>query len=873
MRRHQCRSGSRCKLGLLFRESHGWPSRCSLLVLLIFLVNQDRLPSKRLREWSEVTAKRRRTGSWHCPPLVSPRADTAGRSLLAKRRDSEARSASQLVDAGSKKPAHSDAKKAVAGSLSKASDQSDSEESNDTGSDGEAEADGQTVGGKAQDDAIEVKDAETLWRVNIEAVYRRKNPKLLSKVSELIAKYKANGTPLSHLYAKVCRTYELDPKVMWATRSEAEEDEGDADGACFKDNAFEEGEAKDGPSGPSGAAKPEASNSTSSMVPGSIFGDSLGLAAAGKPADGDAQSASSSSIFTFGAAKPPDSSTGGLFSASDAKPSTDIFRFGAEPAQSGSSASGSLFAPVGTGGSIFGDATAGSAANIQSGSQSASPSDIFASLFGASSGSSSASSGSSGIFGATSGSSSIFGNSGAVPGESANSGASSILGSSGSIFGAGSSGASSIFGASSGSASNIFASSGPGAGPSTGASIFGESSAPSIFGGSSSGSNPGASGSSSIFGANTGGGSSMFGANTASSSNIFGASSGSSDMFVAASGGGSNIFGATSGGGPPVFGATSGGGHLWAQASLVQLREEAQESLVRLREEVPLCLERLREEAQASLVQLREEAQASLVRLREQVPMCLVRLREEAQASLVQLREEAQVSLVRLREEGQASLVRHQEEAPVSLGRLQEEPQAALVRLQQEVRIFLVQHLVVRQTFSAQTPAGVQASLALQVVQCSMLHLLPLRLHLAFSAPRSRVGRRMLLERRVLEAASSSLEAHLRKAPEKLWPTNVWQQHVHVWAGSTVPRWRVWAFARLWRSCRTFWQSRCSFRRPTRRTRAAPQAPQGGCAFGAPPGQGAFGGQAGAGGNLFAQPNASGPPPGRRIVKAKRRAG
>ncbi|CAJ1408241.1 unnamed protein product [Effrenium voratum] len=560
MRRHQCRSGSRCKLGLLFRESHGWPSRCSLLVLLIFLVNQDRLPSKRLREWSEVTAKRRRTGSWHCPPLVSPRADTAGRSLLAKRRDSEARSASQLVDAGSKKPAHSDAKKAVAGSLSKASDQSDSEESNDTGSDGEAEADGQTVGGKAQDDAIEVKDAETLWRVNIEAVYRRKNPKLLSKVSELIAKYKANGTPLSHLYAKVCRTYELDPKVMWATRSEAEEDEGDADGACFKDNAFEEGEAKDGPSGPSGAAKPEASNSTSSMVPGSIFGDSLGLAAAGKPADGDAQSASSSSIFTFGAAKPPDSSTGGLFSASDAKPSTDIFRFGAEPAQSGSSASGSLFAPVGTGGSIFGDATAGSAANIQSGSQSASPSDIFASLFGASSGSSSASSGSSGIFGATSGSSSIFGNSGAVPGESANSGASSILGSSGSIFGAGSSGASSIFGASSGSASNIFASSGPGAGPSTGASIFGESSAPSIFGGSSSGSNPGASGSSSIFGANTGGGSSMFGANTASSSNIFGASSGSSDMFVAASGGGSNIFGATSGGGPPVFGATSGGG-------------------------------------------------------------------------------------------------------------------------------------------------------------------------------------------------------------------------------------------------------------------------------------------------------------------------
>ncbi|CAJ1427731.1 unnamed protein product [Effrenium voratum] len=731
---------------------------------------EDRLPSKRLREWSEVTAKRRRTGSWHCPPLVSPRADTAGRSLLAKRRDSEARSASQLVDAGSKKPAHSDAKKAVAGSLSKASDQSDSEESNDTGSDGEAEADGQTVGGKAQDDAIEVKDAETLWRVNIEAVYRRKNPKLLSKVSELIAKYKANGTPLSHLYAKVCRTYELDPKVMWATRSEAEEDEGDADGACFKDNAFEEGEAKDGPSGPSGAAKPEASNSTSSMVPGSIFGDSLGLAAAGKPADGDAQSASSSSIFTFGAAKPPDSSTGGLFSASDAKPSTDIFRFGAEPAQSGSSASGSLFAPVGTGGSIFGDATAGSAANIQSGSQSASPSDIFASLFGASSGSSSASSGSSGIFGATSGSSSIFGNSGAVPGESANSGASSILGSSGSIFGAGSSGASSIFGASSGSASNIFASSGPGAGPSTGASIFGESSAPSIFGGSSSGSNPGASGSSSIFGANTGGGSSMFGANTASSSNIFGASSGSSDMFVAASGGGSNIFGATSGGGSSIFGATSGGG-----SSIFGATSGG--------------------------------ATSSFGATSAGGPNIFGATFGGAS------------NIFGANPSGSSGIFG----APS--GAMFDAPPAAPA--------------TASGIFGAPQQSGQANAFGAQSAGGSIFQF-------GGPPPQSAGG--------FGQPTSGSSMFMFGQAPQSQ-------------GGGFGPSPGFGAPAA------PFGNQGAPFGGQPAGFQPAPQAPQGGCAFGAPPGQGAFGGQAGAGGNLFAQPNASGPPPGRRIVKAKRRAG
>merc|ERR1719181_2705031 len=75
----------------------------------------------------------------------------------------------------------------------------------------------------AAGEKVEVKDAETLWRVNIEAVYRRKNPKRVEKVPEIIEEYKKKGTSLAVLYAKVCKTYDLDPKVMWATRTDDED--------------------------------------------------------------------------------------------------------------------------------------------------------------------------------------------------------------------------------------------------------------------------------------------------------------------------------------------------------------------------------------------------------------------------------------------------------------------------------------------------------------------------------------------------------------------------------------------------------------------------------------------------------------------------
>jgi len=62
--------------------------------------------------------------------------------------------------------------KAAPPKASKASKAS-SESSDESGKDAK---DGQKDDAADAADAVEVKDAETLWKVNIEAVYRRKNP-------------------------------------------------------------------------------------------------------------------------------------------------------------------------------------------------------------------------------------------------------------------------------------------------------------------------------------------------------------------------------------------------------------------------------------------------------------------------------------------------------------------------------------------------------------------------------------------------------------------------------------------------------------------------------------------------------------------------
>jgi len=59
----------------------------------------------------------------------------------------------------------------------------------------------------------EVKTSEDFWRVQIEAVYRRRNPAKLCNVGALLEKHKGKEAVL---YAKVCKTYDLDPKLLYA---------------------------------------------------------------------------------------------------------------------------------------------------------------------------------------------------------------------------------------------------------------------------------------------------------------------------------------------------------------------------------------------------------------------------------------------------------------------------------------------------------------------------------------------------------------------------------------------------------------------------------------------------------------------------------
>ncbi|CAE7156095.1 unnamed protein product, partial [Symbiodinium necroappetens] len=124
--------------------------------------------------------------------LAPPKPDTIGRSLFAKPKSGHSKEPfRESIQQGSR-PASTRGKTSA----------KDSEESDEESQASEAESKASKASnskaskkGKDAEDAaggtIEVKDPETLWKVNIEAVYRRKNPKLLSKVPDFIAKYKA----------------------------------------------------------------------------------------------------------------------------------------------------------------------------------------------------------------------------------------------------------------------------------------------------------------------------------------------------------------------------------------------------------------------------------------------------------------------------------------------------------------------------------------------------------------------------------------------------------------------------------------------------------------------------------------------------------
>lgn len=60
------------------------------------------------------------------------------------------------------------------------------------------------------------------WRVQLEAIYRKRNPYKLCKVPALLAKYEGHEIIL---YKKVCLTYDLDPNRFYAELACWEEDE------------------------------------------------------------------------------------------------------------------------------------------------------------------------------------------------------------------------------------------------------------------------------------------------------------------------------------------------------------------------------------------------------------------------------------------------------------------------------------------------------------------------------------------------------------------------------------------------------------------------------------------------------------------------
>eukprot|EP00913_Durusdinium_trenchii_P022481 g21118.t1 len=254
--------------------------------------------------------------------------------------------------------------------------------------------------GEGDEAPVKIDNQVDFWRVQIEAIYRRRNPIKLKEVSSLMEKHKGQEVIL---FKKVCKRYDLDPSKIYTQGKE------------FKDDPDDEGAASAAASAPIASA---------SAPIASIFGDST--ATSGGSIFGAATGGSS--LFTSAGG------TGSLFGASSGG---SLFGSGTKDLFGGTSSSSSL------GSSIFGTTSSSSAGKSLFGSASSSSfgdSGAFApgkSLFDGSGNSASKifeggnlfAGGSSNLFGSGSGSStgSLFG----APSASSSSGSSS-----GSIFGA-----------------------------------------------------------------------------------------------------------------------------------------------------------------------------------------------------------------------------------------------------------------------------------------------------------------------------------------------------------------------------------------------------------------------------------------------------
>ncbi|CAJ1401023.1 unnamed protein product [Effrenium voratum] len=275
---------------------------------------------------------------------------------------------------------------------------------------------------------VKVDTKEDLWRVQIEAIYRKRNPMKLKEVPQLMEKHKGKEVIL---FKKVCKRYDLDPTKIYTN-----------------DDAWagEDKEFKDDPEEP----EAEAAQTGAVSVP-SLFGNTGGASLFGS-------ATSSGSLFGSG--------SGGSIFGRNASSATSLF---------GSSSSA---ASSGGGSALFGAPTAPASGRSLFGSGSGSGSG--GSIFGPSSGS---------IFGASSSSGNLFGSTASQSPEGGNifaGGGGNLFGSGGNLFGSPSSGGFGAgFGAaapSSGASGSIFC------GGSSGSSPFGGGESASLFGsGSSSG--------------------------------------------------------------------------------------------------------------------------------------------------------------------------------------------------------------------------------------------------------------------------------------------------------------------------------------------------------------------------------------------------
>jgi len=313
----------------------------------------------------------------------------------------------------------------------------------------------------SEEGPIHVKE-DNFWKVAVEAIYRKRNPKKLGEVDGLLEKHKGKELVL---YVKVCKRYDLNPKKFYTDPSAWEDEDKDV-----KDDDGEEGGEGGAPVG-----------TTAPAAGMNLFGNSNGSTPMGQSLFGSPTSGST--LFS----SPAGSSATGLFAGFTAggsgsglfgTPATgSLFGGSAGSGQVPASSGSTLGTPAVT--NLFGGEGPGSIFGGASPSSNGASTNVAFGLFNKPESNSSSSSGS-----AVSSSGFMFGSS---PSSGASLFGGSAVPSGGNIFGATPAGT---------SASSMFGSPGSGfsfgATPSTGGVLFGT---PPAGAGSMFGNQPMASGS------------------------------------------------------------------------------------------------------------------------------------------------------------------------------------------------------------------------------------------------------------------------------------------------------------------------------------------------------------------------------------------